>query len=77
MCICINCRHVHNCTTYKIIQKQHKQYIYQSNKIFIPSETIINVNIRSYMQSTKFDWDLVECLSFIEKPGQWLFTVKN
>ena len=72
MCICINCRHVHNCTVYKIIQKQHKQNIVASPIKFIPSNTLININIYQSIHSIIFDWDLVECLSFVEQPGQWL-----
>lgn len=71
MCICINCRHVNNCYTYQIIQKQHQQNL-QKLFTFIPSNTLINVNIASEIQVTNFDWDLVECLSFVEQPGQWL-----
>nr|AOM64545.1 hypothetical protein Riqu_066 [Riquetophycus sp.] len=77
MCICINCRHVHNCTTYKIIQKQHEQDVYKSYSVFIPSQTIIKVNINTSLKSTQFDWDLIECLSFIEQPGKWLFNLKK
>ena len=73
MCICINCRHVQNCTIYKIIQKQHQQNIYQCRSIFTPSDTLININISQSIESTKFDWDLIECSSFVEQPGRWLF----
>nr|YP_010198958.1 hypothetical protein LK147_pgp133 [Hydropuntia urvillei]UAD88407.1 hypothetical protein [Hydropuntia urvillei] len=73
MCICVNCRHVHNCITYRLIQKQHnKQYNVQSNIFFIPQKTLINININGYNLNTCFDWDLIECLSFIEKPGYWI-----
>lgn len=72
MCICINCRHVHNCTIYQIIQKQHKQKIHYSDIMFSPSDTLINININLSENLTTIDWDLVECLSFIEYPGKWL-----
>lgn len=72
MCICINCRHVHNCTIYKIIQKQHQQKTYSPEIVFIPSDTIINININQSNNLIKFDWDLVECSSFVEEPGKWL-----
>nr|YP_010904244.1 hypothetical protein REQ04_pgp132 [Catenella fusiformis]WCH57495.1 hypothetical protein [Catenella fusiformis] len=35
MCICINCRHVRNCTTYKIIQKQHQQNLTRNSNFFL------------------------------------------
>ena len=74
MCICINCRHVHNCSTYKVIQQQHKYHINQSKVIFVPNNTLININIIPSLESTKLDWDLVECLSFAEQPGKWLYS---
>uniref|UniRef100_UPI003002FDD3 Ycf34 n=1 Tax=Anunuuluaehu liula TaxID=3049639 RepID=UPI003002FDD3 len=72
MCICINCRHVHNCTTYKLIQKQHQQYKLKRNSAFIPINTLIKININQSIYSPKLDWDLIECLSFVEQPGNWL-----
>lgn len=71
MCICVNCRHMYKCTTYFFIQKQHKSLNYVSlhQEEFIPHDTIITIKIN---KKIKFDWDLVECLSFTEKPGQWL-----
>nr|QCI06253.1 hypothetical protein [Dicranema revolutum] len=72
MCICINCRHVHSCTTYKIVQKKH--YIKTtntSNISFIPNNTLIEVNITNYLHNIKFEWDLIECSSFVEQPGYW------
>ena len=77
MCICINCRHVRNCITYQLVQKQHQQDIYLSTLFFIPSDTIIQININSYPTSSKLDWDLIECLSFVEQPGQWLLSSSN
>ena len=72
MCICINCRHVNHCSTYKFIQKQHKQYSSKTEIIFLPINTLIKVNINQSLYGSKFDWDLTECLSFIEKPGNWM-----
>nr|YP_010198580.1 hypothetical protein LK037_pgp109 [Gracilaria pacifica]UAD86996.1 hypothetical protein [Gracilaria pacifica] len=74
MCICVNCRHVHNCVTYHLIQKQHN-YRYNKKIIstyFIPKETLINININYIDKSIYFDWDLMECLSFVEIPGSWI-----
>nr|UAD87782.1 hypothetical protein [Gracilaria textorii] len=76
MCICVNCRHVHNCFTYYLIQKQHN-YRY-NNKIisnyFIPKEALIHININTNHTDKNiwFDWDLIECLSFVEIPGYWI-----
>jgi len=74
MCICVNCRHINKCKIYRFIEKQHnikKTYnIYNYN--FIPKEIIIEININKKKTNTVTDWDLVECSSFIEKPGSWI-----
>nr|YP_010902648.1 hypothetical protein REP55_pgp133 [Hypnea nidulans]WCH54503.1 hypothetical protein [Hypnea nidulans] len=74
MCICINCQHVKNCTTYKIILMQHNQPILDKNKtVFTPNNTLVQININQVYYNIKLEWDLVECSSFVEKPGFWLF----
>nr|QCI07841.1 hypothetical protein [Pleonosporium borreri] len=76
MCICINCRHINNCKTYKFIKQKHNLTIKNSSNHykFIPKENIIQINIKINKKVNKviLDWDLVECLSFTEKPGSWL-----
>lgn len=71
MCICINCRHICSCTTYKFITRQHNDILTHSSAIFHPSHTIINVNVNKKNGQIFIDWDLIECLSFVEKPGNW------
>lgn len=73
MCICINCRHMNNCSTYLFIQKQHQ---IDTNKVlkktlFFPHTNITQVNIKLKKYTTQIDWDLTECLSFIESPNSW------
>nr|QUE28820.1 Ycf34 [Porphyropsis coccinea] len=72
MCICINCYHVNNCSTYFSIEKQHKQLPINSKPAFVPQSPIINVNILSQDLDISLDWDVVECLSFVEFPGKWM-----
>lgn len=72
MCICINCLYVHKCSTYKNIQKQHKKYSEQDRQLFNPLDPVINVNICNTSGSFEVDWDVTECLSFIDKPGNWI-----
>nr|WCH57093.1 hypothetical protein [Hypnea musciformis] len=73
MCICINCQHVKNCTTYNIILMQHNQPISKKHDtLFTPNNTLIQVNINQAYYDIKLEWDLVECASFAEKPGFWL-----
>lgn len=82
MCICINCKHLCNCQTYNFIEKQHKtnlkknKYdIYLNN--FIPLNTLIQVNLKRTLNEYILDWDLIECLSFAEKPGSWAIDIKH
>nr|ARW68271.1 hypothetical protein [Chondria sp. (in: red algae)] len=79
MCICINCRHIHYCLTYEFINKQHnRQFKYMTNNLnFAPINTVINVNLSRRQSLIYIDWDLIECLSFVEKPGYWLVQRKN
>lgn len=72
MCICINCNYVKKCSIYRLVEKHHQQFNTNSQKIeklFIPYSSVININILS---ESKLDWDLVECVSFVEAPGKWL-----
>nr|QCI05648.1 hypothetical protein [Cryptopleura ramosa] len=41
-------------------------------KPFIPVNNLIQINIKKNVNEVIFDWDLIECLSFVEKPGSWL-----
>nr|YP_009393069.1 hypothetical protein [Bostrychia moritziana]ARW61631.1 hypothetical protein [Bostrychia moritziana] len=73
MCICINCRHIYNCKIYHFIEEQHCNiFKKKTDSLFIPQKTIININLHRQINNITIDWDLVECLSFIEKPGHWL-----
>nr|QCI08882.1 hypothetical protein [Wrangelia sp.] len=77
MCICINCIQINRCKVYLFIQQQNKnQIINNIHSSFIPHNTLININMKTLKsQNTSLsliDWDLVECSSFVEKPGLWL-----
>nr|YP_009396577.1 hypothetical protein [Vertebrata australis]ARW65763.1 hypothetical protein [Vertebrata australis] len=73
MCICINCRHINKCSIYTFIKHQHYSYCSSnSNKLFNPNDTIIYVSINKNQKNILLDWDLKECTSFVEKPGNWL-----
>nr|YP_009314085.1 Hypothetical protein ycf34 [Izziella formosana]SCW22339.1 Hypothetical protein ycf34 [Izziella formosana] len=73
MCICINCIYVHECSTYELITRQHhKNYRdKKQNSLFDPYNPILNVNYIQINNKIHLDWDVIECLSFIEKPGYW------
>ncbi|CAM9104049.1 unnamed protein product [Chrysoparadoxa australica] len=76
MCICLNCKYINNCSVYMLIEFQHKS---QNKKIlknlinpFYPYGSIIILNIFSMQEDSKLEWDLYECLSYVEKPISWL-----
>lgn len=75
MCICINCLYINNCSAYSIVQKQHSTPTFNKLNLYIlftPRAPIINVNIKHNSLVLNIDWDIVECLSFIENPGSWV-----
>lgn len=72
MCVCINCYHVTNCSTYFSIEKQHQKTKLNINPNFVPQSPIIKVNLISNGNKTELDWDVIECTSFVEEPGKWL-----
>jgi len=78
MCICINCRHINSCTSYNFIKKQHNKNFINLSKtnktLFIPHNNTMKINakIQEKIYYININWDLIECLSFIEKPGAWL-----
>lgn len=74
MCICINCKHIKTCKTYHFIERQHSITLIKNinTKTFIPDNTIMQVNLKRHKNMYTLDWDLIECTSFIEKPGSWI-----
>ncbi len=73
MCICINCLYVHKCSTYYFVASQHNSnHRHGSTHIlFEPSYSILHANYIDIHNRQQLDWDVVECLSFIEQPGSW------
>nr|QUE29372.1 Ycf34 [Erythrotrichia longistipitata] len=76
MCICINCYHVINCSTYYSIEKQHKKQQFDYHPSYVAQLPIIKVNITKNNTETELDWDVIECVSFVESPGKWLLSQK-
>ena len=71
MCICINCKHIKYCNTYYLIESKHKLTLSCNIYDFTPNHTIIQINLKKYTDIYILDWDLIECLSFVERPGSW------
>nr|YP_009314701.1 Hypothetical protein ycf34 [Neoizziella asiatica]SCW23156.1 Hypothetical protein ycf34 [Neoizziella asiatica] len=73
MCICINCLYVYKCSTYHFVTLQHQgSYKHDdTNTLFNPSYSILHANYIEINNHHQLDWDVIECLSFIEQPGSW------
>ena len=73
MCICINCIYVHQCSTYQFVTIQHgnNNLKHSDNFRFEPSYSILHANYIETNQGLQIDWDVTECLSFLEQPGSW------
>nr|YP_010444342.1 Ycf34 [Fibrocapsa japonica]UTE95228.1 Ycf34 [Fibrocapsa japonica] len=73
MCICINCVHIGNCFQYNQIELSHQEKNINNNPNFFPHQPIVQINTRKIDQNNNdIEIDLIECLSFIEKPGNWI-----
>lgn len=82
MCICVNCHHVDNCTTYHAVEHQHQQPHLTDSPAFEPNNPTINVNITppkvkivgdEIMTGNEFgrEYDVVGCDSYREEMGKW------
>jgi hypothetical protein len=73
MCICLNCKYLNVCQQYFLIENYHKELNININPQFIPTQSIININLfLSKNSNIDLEWDIIECLSFKEKPGKWI-----
>nr|YP_008965771.1 conserved hypothetical plastid protein [Porphyridium purpureum]ATJ02964.1 hypothetical protein [Porphyridium purpureum]BAO23747.1 conserved hypothetical plastid protein [Porphyridium purpureum] len=77
MCICINCHYINKCNTYYFIDKEHGNINRNLSNSFMPQSSIIDANIYKNKNLVNIDWDVTECLSFVEKPGIWLNKIKK
>nr|YP_010444021.1 Ycf34 [Chattonella marina]UTE94908.1 Ycf34 [Chattonella marina] len=76
MCICLNCQYINVCKQYNFIEKKHDESNINKNPPFLPSQSITRINILSINGQAEIEWDVIECLSFKEKPGKWLGFIK-
>nr|YP_010338069.1 hypothetical protein MW556_pgp153 [Erythrolobus coxiae]UNJ17654.1 hypothetical protein [Erythrolobus coxiae] len=74
MCICINCIHIQACNKILIKSNENKNVKIKKEYCFNPISPVIDVKLYNHAKLIKIEWDLVECLSFVELPGQWLKT---
>jgi Hypothetical chloroplast protein Ycf34 len=73
MCICLNCNYISVCKQYLFIENNHNELNnINKNSIFQPNQSILNINIYGKNKSLLIEWDVIECLSFKENPGNWL-----
>nr|YP_009182393.1 conserved hypothetical plastid protein [Costaria costata]ALF62937.1 conserved hypothetical plastid protein [Costaria costata]QWK43811.1 hypothetical protein [Costaria costata]WAM62492.1 hypothetical protein [Costaria costata] len=80
MCICLNCDRINNCEVYSIVEQKHNEkQAYKKKRQFFPqSPTLLCINFFSKNNLYLLEWDVNECLSYQEKPGNWmLISQKN
>lgn len=73
MCICLNCNYLQNCRTYYLIEEAHKESHLNENAEFFPQSPVISVNF-TLTNKINFglEWDVNECISYQEKPANWI-----
>ncbi|CAM9093571.1 unnamed protein product [Sphacelaria rigidula] len=75
MCICLNCSQINNCYTYKFVAIKHGEQIKSIRKNFYPQSPILfGLNKFSKKKNYLIEWDINQCLSYEEKPGNWLIS---
>lgn len=72
MCICLNCSYLNICKQYFFVEKNHKELNINKNAKFLPSQSIINIIMFQTQKTLEIEFDIIECLSFKEKPGKWI-----
>nr|YP_003289274.1 Chloroplast conserved hypothetical protein [Ectocarpus siliculosus]CAT18857.1 Chloroplast conserved hypothetical protein [Ectocarpus siliculosus]CAV31305.1 Chloroplast conserved hypothetical protein [Ectocarpus siliculosus] len=73
MCICLNCDRINSCHIYFLIEKQHQETKKDVEKSFSPqAPVLLCLNFFSKQGIYLLEWDVNECLSYQEKPGNWL-----
>lgn len=73
MCICLNCDYLAICKQYHFIETKHSEEHINLQPSFTPLQTITKVNFYSVNNVIEIEWDIIECLSFKEKPANWIF----
>lgn len=77
MCICINCVYVNQCAVYNIVKQQHREELLYRKHSFVPHRPIFHISIYYGSKTRDTEWDVAECLSFVEQPGNWLHAAQN
>jgi hypothetical protein len=73
MCVCLNCQYINFCLQYFFIEKNHSESNLNKNPTFLPLQSIIDINFLIIYDKLEIELDIVECLSFKEKPAKWNF----
>lgn len=75
MCICLNCKRLNYCQIYSIVEQKHGEKQSNLEILFAPQSPILTcINFFSKKKLYTLEWDVNECLSYQEKPGNWLIT---
>jgi len=72
MCICLNCYYINLCSQYHLVETNHAESHISKKPEFFPVQSIFNVKIKTNRSQIEIEWDVIECLSFREKPAHWV-----
>ena len=64
------------CETYSLIELKHQELLLGKKQVFAQHPIVLCVNYFSDNPSYEYkvEWDVFECLSYLETPGMWLFS---
>nr|YP_010152879.1 conserved hypothetical plastid protein [Olisthodiscus luteus]QQW50540.1 conserved hypothetical plastid protein [Olisthodiscus luteus] len=80
MCVCINCFYLTFCSRYYLFEKIGLEANTAKYPFFYPFLVNVVFHIKMKNQSISsitLEWDIIECLSFVDKPGLWHSISKN
>lgn len=83
MCICINCNFYNFCWIKNGLHKIPKNFMQSHikalnnkstnhSKILIDKTLFLVINLNCFSKKQKYEFDVIECEGFCEKPGYWL-----
>ena len=82
MCICINCQFYNTCWIKKGINKIPKNFLElpinlkiskKKNLKHVYMQTLsLKIFLNNFTTKQKYEFDVIECEGFCEKPGEWL-----
>ena len=84
MCICLNCKYLIYCNVYYLVEAKHLNNLFKKDQLqayelvnFYAYSPILYINSFLINTEHKLEWDVVNCLSYNEVPGNWIYRSPN